>query len=165
MEPVHELRHCADSQFRHSSNAFGRGAGGTSHGIRCSARRAGDIFLAIKDMRVVQEYAFLISVRFLSGSVRGSGSRTGAGPGARAGVPREASQLEGERGELARGQRESGSRKRDVVVVVSGVLGSGGEVGNGGGERWLEEPAAAEEADRQRHGVRHVLWKQRDNKV
>ena len=104
-------------------------------------------------MRVVQEYAFLISVRFLSGSVRGSGSRTGAGPGARAGVPREASQLEGERGELARGQRESGSRKRDVVVVVSGVLGSGGEVGNGGGERRREEPAAAEEADGQRHGA------------
>jgi len=73
--------------------------------------------------------------------------------------------LESERGELARGQRESGSMKREVVVMVSGVLGSGGEVGNGSGERWLEEPAAAEEADRQRHGVRHVLWKQRDNKV
>lgn len=78
-------------------------------------------------MQVVQVNAFLLSVRFLS-SVRGSGPRTGAGPGAGAragaGVPRETSRMEGERGQLARGQRERGNGKMEVVVA--GALGSGG---------------------------------------
>ncbi|WVZ82317.1 hypothetical protein U9M48_029590 [Paspalum notatum var. saurae] len=95
------------------------------------------------------------NVRVLSGNVRGSSARTGFGTGAGAGVPREASRVEGERGKLAKGQRKRRSRN-GATVVVAGALGSSGKVGNGGGERRREEPAAAEEANRKRHGVRHV---------
>jgi hypothetical protein len=61
--------------------------------------------------------------------------------------------MESKRRELTRGQRERGDRK---WVVAARALGSSREVSNGGGERRREEPAAADEANRKRHGVRHV---------
>jgi hypothetical protein len=63
--------------------------------------------------------------------------------------------VKSKRRELTRGQRERGDRKW-VVVVVARALGSSREVSNGGSERRQEEPAAADEANRKRHGVRHV---------
>ena len=157
MEPVHEVQNCGNSQFRHSPDAVGRGAGGTSHGIRRSTRSAGDPFPVINICHAIQVHAFLLGVHVLSGSIRvsgaGAGTRTGAGAGA--GVPREASRVKSKRRELTRGQRERGDRKW-VVVVVARALGSSREVSNGGGERRREELAAADEANRKRHGVRHV---------
>jgi hypothetical protein len=154
MDPVHEVQNCANSQFRHSPDAVGRGAGGISHGIRRSTRLTDDPSPVINDCHAIQVHAFLLDVHVLSASARGSGAGTAIRPGARAGVPGEASPVESERMELTRGQRERGGRK--WVVVVARALGSGREVSNGGGERRREEPAAADEANRKRHGVRHV---------